>query len=136
MLTYSASGGLFGVGLGNGCLKQIFASENDLVFGMICEEMGLICALAIVMAIISLVFYSRNITTLSRSTFYSISACCAAGLLVVQTSLNVFGATDILPLTGVTLPFISLGGSSMISCWGLIAFIKAADERTYKTRLR
>ena len=81
-----------------------------------------------------LAFYARAITTRSRSTFYSISACCAAGLMVVQTSLNVFGATDILPLTGVTFPFISAGGSSMISCWGLLAFIKAADERTYAAR--
>ena len=50
---------------------------------------------------------------------------------MVQLSLNIFGATDILPLTGVTFPFISAGGSSMISCWGMFAFIKAADERTY-----
>lgn len=131
VLTYAASGGLFGVGIGNGYLKYIFASESDLVFGLMCEELGLIVALACAVAIGALAFYARAITTRSRSTFYSISACCAAGLLVLQSSLNIFGATDILPLTGVTLPFISLGGSSMISCWGLLAFIKAADERTY-----
>lgn len=134
VLTYSASGGLFGVGVGNGYLKYIFASESDLVFGLLCEEMGLIVASIMVICIIALVIYARAITTRSRSTFYSISACCAAGLMLVQTSLNVFGATDILPLTGVTLPFISLGGSSMISCWGLLAFIKAADERTYAVK--
>jgi len=50
--------------------------------------------------------------------------------------LNIFGITDILPLTGVTLPFLSAGGSSMISCWGLLAFIKAADERTYAAKRR
>ena len=71
---------------------------------------------------------------ISRSTFYSISSCCAAGLLVVQLSLNIFGATDILPLTGVTFPFVSCGGSSLISCWGLLAYIKAADERTYSMK--
>jgi cell division protein FtsW (lipid II flippase) len=49
-------------------------------------------------------------------------------------ALNVLGATDILPLTGVTFPFVSAGGSSMISCWGLLAFIKAADERTYSQK--
>lgn len=134
VLTYAASGGLFGVGLGNGYLKYIFASENDLVFGLMCEELGLIIGLACAAAIGGLVFYARAITTRSRSTFYSISACCAAGLLILQSSLNIFGATDILPLTGVTLPFISLGGSSMISCWGLLAFIKAADERTYASK--
>lgn len=134
VLTYSASGGLFGVGVGNGYLKYVFASESDLVFGLLCEEVGLIIAVAILACIIGLVIYARAITTRSRSTFYSISACCAAGLMLVQTALNVFGATDILPLTGVTLPFVSLGGSSMISCWCLLAFIKAADERTYAVK--
>lgn len=134
VLTYAASGGIIGVGVGNGYLKYVFASESDLVFGLLCEELGLIIAVAVVASIIGLVIYARAITTRSRSTFYSISACCAAGLMLVQTALNVFGATDILPLTGVTLPFISLGGSSMISCWCLLAFIKAADERTYSVK--
>ncbi len=135
-LTYAASGGLFGCGLGNGYLKYIAASESDLVFGLMCEELGLIVALTVAFSIGGLFFYARAITTRSRSTFYSISACCAAGLLVVQSSLNIFGAMDILPLTGVTLPFISVGGSSMVSCWGLLAFIKAADERTYAIKKR
>jgi len=136
VLTYAASGGLFGVGLGNGYLKYVAASESDLVFGLMCEEVGLIMALTAAAAIGALFFYARAITTRSRSTFYSVSACCAAGLFVLQSMLNVFGATDILPLTGVTLPFISTGGSSMIACWGLLAFIKAADERTYATKRR
>ena len=136
VMTYMASGGLIGVGVGNGYLKYVFASESDLVFGIVAEEMGVIVAFAIAAAIIALAFYARAITTRSRSTFYSISACCAAGMLVIQTALNIFGITDILPLTGVTLPFISAGGSSMISCWGLLAFIKAADERTYAAKRR
>ncbi|MBQ8057949.1 MAG: FtsW/RodA/SpoVE family cell cycle protein [Ruminococcus sp.] len=134
VLTYTASGGLSGVGVGNGYLKYIFASESDLVFGILAEEMGVIVAFALTFAIIMLAFYARAITTRSRSTFYSISACCAAGLMVIQASLNIFGATDILPLTGVTFPFVSAGGSSMIACWGLLAFIKAADERTYAAK--
>lgn len=134
VLTFIASGGLFGVGVGNGFLKQVAASESDLVFGVVAEEMGVIVAITLALAVALLVIYARAIATRSRSTFYSISACCAAGLLVVQLSLNVFGATDILPLTGVTFPFVSYGGSSILSCWGLIAFIKAADERTYSLK--
>ena len=136
VMTYMASGGLIGVGVGNGYLKYVFASESDLVFGLISEEMGVVVAFAIAAAVIALAFYARAITTRSRSTFYSISACCAAGLMVIQSALNIFGITDILPLTGVTLPFLSAGGSSMISCWGLLAFIKAADERTYAAKRR
>lgn len=134
VLTFIASGGLFGVGIGNGFLKQVAASESDLVFGLVSEEMGIIVAITLALAVALLVVYARAITTRSRSTFYSISACCAAGLLVVQLALNIFGATDILPLTGVTFPFISSGGSSIISCWGLLAFVKAADERTYSMK--
>ena len=134
VLTYIASGGLIGVGIGNGFLKQVGASESDLVFGIVAEEMGIIVAITLALAVALLVVYARAITTRSRSTFYSITACCAAGLLVVQLSLNIFGATDVLPLTGVTFPFISSGGSSIMACWGLIAFIKAADERTYSMK--
>ena len=133
-LTYIASGGLFGVGIGNGYFKTIPESESDCVFALISEEMGIILAIVIALAVALLIVYARAITTRSRSTFYSITACCAAGLLLVQLSLNVFGCTDILPFTGVTFPFISAGGSSMISCWGLLAFIKAADERTYSLK--
>ena len=52
-------------------------------------------------------------------------------MIAFQMIMNVFGVIDILPLTGVTLPFVSMGGSSMVSVWGLMAFIKSADERTY-----
>ena len=134
VLSYSASGGFFGVGLGNGRLKDVFASTSDLVFGMLCEELGLVLALVAVLSIALLMFYARSDVTRSRSTFYSISACAAAGMMLFQTCLNIFGATDVLPMTGVTLPFISAGGSSMVAVWGLLAFIKASDERTYAAR--
>ncbi len=104
------------------------------MFGMVCEELGLLLAVTIVLTIAFLMFYARSDAALSRSTFYSISACAAGGMLLFQTCLNVFGATDVFPLTGVTLPFVSLGGSSMVSVWGLLAFIKASDERTYAAR--
>ena len=53
----------------------------------------------------------------------------AVTVMVTQTILNVFGMADFLPLTGVTFPFLSNGGSSMLASWGLIAFLKAADTR-------
>ena len=59
----------------------------------------------------------------------TIGACAAISILMVQTILNVMGTVDLLPLTGVTFPFVSNGGSSMISAWGMLAFIKAADTR-------
>ena len=50
-------------------------------------------------------------------------------IFLMQTILNVFGSVDLLPLTGVTFPFVSTGGTSMIATWGLLAFLKAADTR-------
>lgn len=133
-LICAASGGLFGLGLSKGNLQYIFASENDLVFGLASEEMGTFTALLFALVIGCFMLYSRTVTTKSRSAFYSIAACSAGGLLVFQAALNIFGVTDIFPLTGVTLPFVSYGGSSMMACWGLLAFIKAADERTYSNK--
>ena len=66
---------------------------------------------------------------MGRSSFYTIAACAAASLLVFQTCLNVFGSVDLLPLTGVTFPFVSNGGSAMMSAWGLLAYLKATDTR-------
>ena len=66
---------------------------------------------------------------MARSSFYSIGACTAASILVIQTILNCLGTLDILPFTGVTFPFVSNGGTSMIGAWGLLAFVKAADTR-------
>jgi cell division protein FtsW (lipid II flippase) len=125
----AASGGLLGMGGGNGYLVGIPAADTDLVFGILCEEWGLIVALAAVLMIVFLAFLVFFLMRGCKSSFYAISACGAASIFMIQTALNVFGSLDILPLTGVTLPFISNGGSSMVVCWALLAFIKAADER-------
>ena len=125
-----ASGGLFGKGTGDDVfLKNIGAANTDLVFGVISEQFGLILALCAVFLILVLVVYASRCAATARSSYYVIAANSAAAMLVFQTTLNVLGAVDILPLTGVTFPFVSLGGSSMISCWGLLAFLKAADTR-------
>jgi cell division protein FtsW (lipid II flippase) len=73
--------------------------------------------------------YAVFLTKSCRSSFYAIAACGAASVYLIQTVLNVLGSMDILPLTGVTIPFVSNGGSSMIASWGLLAFIKAADGK-------
>lgn len=131
-MIYSASGGLFGVGLGNGELRDIFAATEDLVFGVVCEEFGMIMAGAILLSYVALLVYSIRHSKYARSSFYAICACAASSLMLFQSSLNVFGVNDILPLTGVTLPFISRGGSSVICCWMLLAFIKSVDRSTYR----
>ena len=125
----AASGGLLGVGGGNGNLIDVPAADTDLVFGMLCEEWGLVTALLAVLVIVFFAVFSFLLTGNCRSSFYAISACGASSIFLIQASLNIFGSLDMLPLTGVTLPFLSDGGSSMVVCWALLAFIKAADER-------
>ena len=124
-----ASGGLFGLGAGRGWLKYVAASDTDLVFAFVGEEWGLLMAIFMILAVVCLAAFVAKSASVGRSSFYTIGACAAGAILLIQTMLNVFGTVDLLPLTGVTFPFVSNGGSSMIACWGLLAFIKAADTR-------
>ena len=124
-----ASGGLFGLGPGKGWLKYVAASDTDLVFAFVSEEWGLIMAVLMVACIVILACFVVRSTPAGRSCFYTIGACAAVTVMVTQTILNVFGMADFLPLTGVTFPFVSNGGSSMVCVWGLLAFVKAADTR-------
>ena len=128
-LSATASGGLVGVGAGKGWLNEIPASDTDMVFPLISEEWGVIIATLAVLAIIMLSIFAVRSVLAGRSTFYTIAACSATSMFLFQTGLNVFGSVDILPFTGVTFPFVSNGGTSMIACWGLLAFLKAADTR-------
>ena len=128
-LTAAASGGMIGVGAGKGWLSNLPAADTDIVFGMLCEELGLIVALCAMLAIIALAIFTVKNAAQGRSSYYVIAGCATVTLMLVQMSLNVFGALDILPFTGVTFPFVSKGGSSMLSCWMLLAYIKAADTR-------
>ena len=128
-MSAAASGGLVGMGAGNGWLHRIPAGDTDLVFGMLCEEWGLVIAVMAVLSVAVLAVFAVRACRVGRSSYYIIAACAAGSLLVFQTCLNVFGSVDLLPLTGVTLPFVSNGGSAMMSAWGLLAFLKATDTR-------
>lgn len=124
-----ASGGLLGLGAGQGWLKKVFAADSDIAFATISEEWGLIVAVMMVVSLVLLGLFAVRTAAVSRSSFYTIGACTAASILIIQTILNCLGTVDVLPLTGVTFPFLSNGGTSMIGAWGLLAFVKAADTR-------
>ncbi len=128
-MSAAASGGLFGKGAGEGWLKNIFAANTDMVFAMICEELGLLIGLSMMVAVLILAFFTVRSARNGRSAYYAIAACAAMSMLLVQMALNVFGSLDLLPFTGVTFPFVSRGGSSLLACWMLMAFIKGADNR-------
>ena len=124
-----ASGGLFGLGAGKGFMKKIFAADSDVVFATVTEEWGLILAVMTILCIIVIALFALRSASAGRSSFYTIASCTAAGIFLVQAIFNALGTVDVLPLTGVTFPFVSNGGSSMLCAWGLLAYIKAADTR-------
>ena len=124
-----ASGGLLGVGTNQGHMEDIFAADSDMVVATIGEEWGLIIVVMMILSVAVLAFFSVRSASVGRSSFYVIGACTAASVLIVQVILNALGTVDVVPLTGVTFPFVSNGGSSMIGAWGLLAFVKAADTR-------
>lgn len=124
-----ASGGWFGKGAGKGWLCHVVAADTDMVFAMTAEELGLMVAFCCMGAIIVLSLFAVRNVGAGRSSYYVIASCAAVSILMIQTGLNVFGSLDILPFTGVTFPFVSKGGSSLVSCWGMLAYIKANDTR-------
>ena len=126
-----ASGGLFGLGINEGYPKPVFAADSDMVFATVAEEWGLLVPIILVLMVVALALFAARSSGVSRSSFYTIGACTAGVILVVQMMFNVLGTLDVLPLTGVTLPFVSNGGSSMMCTWGLLAFVKAADTRQF-----
>ena len=124
-----ASGGLLGMGAGNGWMRNVFAADSDVAVATLCEEWGLIMLIMVLFAVVAMAIFCVRSAAVGRSSFYTIGACTAVSIMLMQTILNTLGTVDVLPLTGVTFPFLSNGGSSMICSWGLLAFVKAADTR-------
>ena len=124
-----ASGGLLGLGPGQGWMKNVFAADSDVVVATLTEEWGLLMFIMVILSMVSLAVFCVRSAAVGRSSFYTIGACAAASIMLVQVILNALGTVDVLPLTGVTFPFLSNGGSSVICSWCLLAFIKAADTR-------
>ena len=128
-MSAAAQGGLFGRGAGEGSLVNITAADTDMVFAVLSEELGLIIAALAMFAVVFLALFTVRNAARGRSTFYVIAGCAAVSMMMVQMGLNIFGSLDILPFTGVTFPFVSKGGTSLIACWMLLAYVKATDTR-------
>ena len=110
------SGGIFGTGLGNGIQKLGFVPEaqNDMIFSIICEEMGLTGAVFIIV-IFMLLLWRFCITAVNcRDLFGTLLASGAMAHIILQLILNIGVVTNTIPNTGITLPFISFGGTSVL----------------------
>lgn len=137
------NGGLFGRGLGNGIMKLGYLPEahTDFIFAVICEELGLIGALLVIGLLFFIVFRAFILATKTSSYFYKLICVGVASYIGSQTFVNLGGISATIPLTGVPLPFISFGGSSMISlsiAMGLLLLvarqIKVEEKRAIKNQ--
>ncbi|MEG0144993.1 MAG: FtsW/RodA/SpoVE family cell cycle protein [Clostridia bacterium] len=136
------SGGLFGMGLGLGYPRNIPLYHSDFIFAAICEEFGLIFALCLLAVYLLIVLRGAAIAMNARSSFHSLTALGVVSLIALQTLVIVGGNIQLIPLTGVTLPFVSAGGSSMISMMGAaglllgVSAINAHDEADDYARMQ
>jgi len=124
-----ACGGWFGVGPGKGFLVNVFAFDNDIVFATVSEEWGLIYALMMVMVI--LVITVIPLVNPARSYFHGTMSACISAALIVQMALNIFGSCNLIPFTGVTIPFISTGGSSLMVCGFMVGMLIACQSPVF-----
>ena len=126
-----ADGDLFGVGIGRGLAEQIPVVESDFIFAAIAEEIGLLGAAGVLL--LFLCFAVRGFVTAARAKS-DVSSFVAVGLtsmIVLQAFIIVGGVTRLIPLTGLTLPFISQGGSSLLASFIIVGFLlRCGDEGT------
>lgn len=122
-----ASGGYFGTGLGNGMPNIVPFSQTDFIFSAICEEMGMFTGFAVILLYFLLTYRGIKITV--KATNEYLKAVCLSLVISVgyQTFIIIGGCIKLIPLTGITLPFVSYGGSSMIVSFVMIGIITAVS---------
>jgi len=118
-----ADGGLTGTGLGRGEPGRIPFAESDFIFAAIGEELGLAGAAAVIMAFLVLIGSGLRIALRANGTFEKLFAVGLTTLLGVQAFVIMGGVLRVVPLTGITLPFVSYGGSSLVSNYVLLALL-------------
>ncbi len=131
-----SSGGLFGLGLGLGTPRMIPYYHTDFIFAAICEEFGIIFAVGMLALYCFLIMRGLRIALEASTAFHSLMALGATLMLAVQTFVIVGGVTKMIPLTGVTLPFASAGGSSLISCMAMIGILLGVSSLNRQERAR
>jgi len=123
------SGGLFGVGLGQGTPEKIPAYFNDFIFAVICEQLGLIFGMLVLAVYVLLILRGVSVISHSRRSMHMLLGCGVLAMLAIQTIMIVGGVIKMLPLTGVTMPFLSYGGSSLLSCLMMIGILHGISAR-------
>ena len=123
------SGGLFGMGLGRGRQKYSFLPypESDFIFAALCEELGIAVGLFALALYVILFWRGLTLAMRARSSFHALLAVGVVTCMSLQTFMIVGGVIKLIPLTGVTMPYISYGGSSMLSCMLMLGILQGVS---------
>jgi cell division protein FtsW (lipid II flippase) len=130
-----AAGGLFGQGFGQAALTLpnggalLPAPQTDMIYAVITDELGLFGAVAVLMTYLLLIARGFKAAALARDSFSTLLAAGLSAMLALQVFVIVGGVTRVIPLTGVTLPFISYGGSSIVANLVLVALLLLVSDR-------
>ncbi len=130
------SGGFFGTGLGLSGAHNIWVIESDLVFSAICFEMGLFMGFAIIMLYFILAYRGCKIAMEVREPFDRALALAIITSLAGQAFIIIGGVTKMIPLTGITMPYVSAGGSSIIVSFAMLGILTAISHKKEKSRLQ
>lgn len=127
-----AMGGLFGRGLGMGHPGYVAVNESDFIFAVICEEMGLLMGLAILILHFLLFYRAIRSAIYAENNFTKLLTAGLSVMIAAQALVIIGGVTGFIPLTGITLPFVSYGGTSLVISFlalGIIQKVSEGDEK-------
>ena len=134
------TGGLFGVGLGNSKQKALYMPEphNDFIFAIICEELGLIGAIIIISVFLVLIVAGINVAMRAKDKYGRLLATGIISVIAVQVVINIAVVTGSMPVTGVPLPFISYGGTSLVFNLAAIGVLLniSSQTKTHKDEIQ
>ena len=122
-----ASGGLWGLGLTKGLPKSIPAYNTDYIFAVICEEFGIVFGIAVIALYLVFIIRGALIALNARSRYLMLVAFGCTVLITLQSFIIIAGVIKLIPLTGITMPFVSYGGSSMIACMMLLGILEGVS---------
>lgn len=125
-----ANGGFFGTGIGLGRPELVPVVESDFIITAIIEEMGIFMGFSIIMMYILIFYKSIKVSLQLKSKFYSALALSIGLLFAIQTLIIFGGVLNLIPLTGITTPFLSYGGSSMIVNFALLSVLQYLTTRS------
>ena len=130
------SGGLFGLGLGKSRQKYLYLpfQYNDYIFAVICEELGLVGALLIIGLFVAVILRGYWIALRASDRFSTVLAAGLVTLIAVQTALNLGVVTNLLPSTGIALPFFSYGGTALAVNLGEMGIVLSISRQRNKTK--